>query len=53
MERAQISDEIRDDHTMHSSLRKTFLEHKYNIKFSLLCQLFENSIKAKTKSKVK
>jgi len=29
------------------------LDKKYNIKFYLLCQIFQNLIKAKTKSKVK
>lgn len=29
------------------------LEDKYNIKFNLVCQLFESILKAKTKSKIK
>lgn len=29
------------------------LDEKYNLKFLLVCQLFESLVKAKTKSKVK
>jgi hypothetical protein len=29
------------------------LDDKYNIQFSMLCQIFESSIKQKTKSKAK
>ena len=51
MEKAE--QEENEEQQIKSNAPKSVLEPKYDIKFSLLCQLFENCIKAKTKSKVK
>jgi hypothetical protein len=52
MEKAEIIEENENVQGV-MNIRKSNLEGKYNIKFSLLCQLFENCTKAKTKSKIK
>jgi hypothetical protein len=52
MEKAKNLEENEDIQTA-PNIRKANLEGKYNIKFSLLSQLFENCTKIKTKSKIK
>lgn len=43
----------KQEDTNDNNIRVSKLDDAYNIKFALLCQLFESSIKQKTKAKAK
>ncbi len=45
--------EVKEEEEKQTTDHSSKLEKKYNIKFYLMCQIFQNLIKAKTKSKVK